>query len=196
MRKKTTLLAVLITLMSTSLFASNDRGEVKENAQPIVRPTSKKSVYQVVYQSAHKGAVTVNILDANGKVIMVDRIINDSEGFMRPYNFASLAEGNYQIEVKDHTGRVVLPLNHTVAVAPVKVKIQALDTKKFQLVMVGQSSGGLQVEIKDNNNRIVYSDYIQTSSSFSKVYNLSQLQADNFTFEVKNNNKVITSEQF
>lgn len=196
MRKKSTLLAVLITLMSTSLFASNDRGEVKENAQPIVRATAKKSVYQVVYQSSHKGAVTVNILDANGKVIMADRIINDSEGFMRPYNFSSLAEGEYQIEVKDHAGKVVLPLNHSVAAAPVKVKIEALDAKKFQLVMVGQSSGGLQVEIMDNNNRVVYSDYIQTSSSFSKVYNLSQLPAENFKFEVRNNNKVITSEKF
>jgi hypothetical protein len=195
MRKKTTLITVLVTLMSTSLFASNDRGGVKENAQPIVRPTGKKSVYQVVYQSSHKGAVTVNILDANGKVIMVDRI-NNTEGFMRPYNFSSLAEGDYQIEVKDHAGKVVLPLNHTVAVAPVRVKIEAMDAKKFQLVMVGQPSGGLQVDIMDNTNRVIYSDYIQAQSSFSKVYNLSQLQSENFKFEVRNNNKVISSEKF
>jgi hypothetical protein len=42
---------------------------------------------------------------------MVDRIKNERDGFMRPYNFASLEEGNYQIEINDHNGKVVLPLS-------------------------------------------------------------------------------------
>lgn len=196
MRKKITFIAGLIALMSTSLFASNDRGGITENTQPIVRATGKKAVYQVVYQSSQKGIVTVNILDANGRVVMVDRLKNDEHGFMRPYNFSSLAEGNYQIEITDHSGKVVLPLTHAVVTAPVKVKIEALDTKKFQLVMVGQALNGLHVDILDNNNKVVYSDYIQSQSSFSKVYNLSQLQSENFKFEVRNQNKVITTEKF
>jgi flagellar hook assembly protein FlgD len=196
MRKKATLLAVLITVMSTSLFASNDRGDIKENTNAIVRATGKKAVYQVVYQSAQRGSVTVNILDAKGNVIMVDRIKNEKDGFMRPYNFTSLAEGNYQIEINDHNGKVVLPLSHTAVVAPVKVRIEALDAKKFQLVMVGQPVGGLQVDILDNSNKVVYSDFIQAQSSFSKIYNLSQIPAENIRFEVRNQNKVITTEKF
>jgi hypothetical protein len=196
MRKKATLLAVLIAVMSTSLFASNDRGDVKENTNALVRVTGKKAVYQVVYQSTHKGTVTVNIVDAKGNVIMVDRISNAEDGFMRPYNFSSLAEGNYQIEINDHNGKVVLPLAHTVASAPVRVKIEAIDAKKFQLVMVGQPANGLQVDILDNNNRVVYSDFISAQSSFSKVYNLSQVQSENFRFEVRSEQKVITTEKF
>jgi flagellar hook assembly protein FlgD len=196
MRKKATLLAVLITVMSTSLFASNDRGDAKENTQALVRNTGRKAVYQVVYQSAHRGSVTVNILDGKGNVIMVDRIKNTNEGFMRPYNFSSLAEGDYQIEINDHNGKVVLPLNHAVAVAPVKVKIEALEAKKFQLVMVGQPAEGLQVDILDNNNKVVFSDFITAQSSFRKVYNLNQVQAENFKFEVRSQNRIITTEKF
>jgi hypothetical protein len=127
---------------------------------------------------------------------MVDRIKNDKDGFMRPYNFSSLAEGSYQIEINDHNGRVVLPLTHNMVAAPVKVKIEALEAKKFQLVMVGQPTEGIQVDILDNSNRVVYSDYIQAQSSFRKVYNLSQLQSENFKFEVKSQNKIITTEKF
>jgi hypothetical protein len=115
---------------------------------------------------------------------------------MRPYNFSSLAEGDYQIEINDHNGKVVLPLNHAVSVAPVKVKIEALEAKKFQLVMVGQPAEGLQVDILDNNNKVVFSDFITAQSSFRKVYNLNQVQAENFKFEVRSQNRIITTEKF
>jgi hypothetical protein len=41
MRKKATLVAVLMAIMSTSLFALNDRGDVKENTNAIVRLPAK-----------------------------------------------------------------------------------------------------------------------------------------------------------
>jgi hypothetical protein len=198
MKLRTTLTAALLAIVSTGLFAGNDTDNTKDS-QAIVRNSSKNSVYQLVYTSASTGTVKVSILDANGNLIMTDRILNSQDGFMRPYNFSGLAEGNYLIEVQDGKNTVKLPVTHKITSIEeaINVKIKALAVeKKFQLTMLGSSENGLQVDILDGANKLVYTDYIDAHNSFSKVYDLTKVKAENFTFEVKSSNKLISKEQF
>jgi hypothetical protein len=130
---------------------------------------------------------------------MTDRVKNEEDGFMRPYNFAALAEGNYLIEVQDSKGKVKVPFTHKVnkAAQPLQVKVKALTTdKKYQLIMVGSQAEVLQVNILDEANTLVYTDYIDAKNSFSKVYDLTKVKASNFTFEIRNSNEIISSQQF
>jgi hypothetical protein len=197
MKTKSILTALLITVMSTMLLA-NDR-EKASDAKAIIRNSGKNAVYQLVYLSEVPGTVSVSILDAKGNTIMTDRVKNVEEGFMRPYNFSALAEGNYVIEVHDSKGIVKVPFIHKVtkAVQPLQVKVKALPTdKKYQLIMVGSQEDVLQVNILDGTNTLVYTDYIDANNSFSKVYDLTKVKANNFTFEIRNSNEVISTQQF
>ena len=196
MKLRATLTAALLAVVSTGLFAGNDRDNTNDT-QAIVRNSSKNAVYQLVYTSASENSVKVSIMDANGNLIMTDKIQNATEGFMRPYNFSGLAEGNYLIEVQDGKNTVKLPVTHKRNVEEINVKIKALAIeKKYQLTMLGSSEYGLQVDILDQTNKLVYTEYIDAHSSFSKVYDLSKVRANNFTFEVKSSNKLISKEQF
>ena len=197
MKTKSILIALLVTVMSSALFA-NDREKLSD-AKAIIRSSGKSSVYQLVYLSEVPGTVSVSILDAKGKTIMTDRVKNVEEGFMRPYNFSALAEGNYVIEVQDSKGKVKVPFIHKVnkAVQPMQLKVKALPTdKKYQLIMVGSQADVLQVNILDGDRTLVYTDYIDANNSFSKVYDLTKVKASNFTFEIRNSNEIITTQQF
>jgi hypothetical protein len=197
MKTKSILIALLVTVMSTMLFA-NDR-EKSSDAKAIIRNSGKSSVYQLVYLSEAPGTVNVSILDSKGNTIMTDRVKNVEDGFMRPYNFSALAEGNYLIEIQDSQGKVKVPFIHKVsrAVQPMQVKVKALPTdKKYQVIMVGSQADVLQVNILDEANTLVYTDYIDATGSFSKVYDLTKVKASNFTFEIRNSNEVISTQQF
>lgn len=198
MKTTATLIALLMTVMSSVLYAANDR-ENTSDAQAIVRTSSKNSVYQLVYLSQIHGTVTVSITDASGNIIMTDRVKNIEDGFMRPYNFSAIAEGNYLIEIQDSKGKVKVPFIHKVNkdMQPLKVNVRALPAeKKFKLVMVGNNENLLQVNILDQANTLVYTDYINASSNFSKVYDLTKVRASNFTFEIRNADKLISTQQF
>ncbi|QHT69193.1 hypothetical protein GXP67_22385 [Rhodocytophaga rosea] len=183
--------------MSTMLLA-NDR-EKSSDAKAIIRNSGKSAVYQLVYLSEVPGTVNVSIVDAKGNTIMTDRVKNVEEGFMRPYNFSALAEGNYLIEIQDAKGKVMVPFIHKVSktVQPLNVKVKALPTdKKFQVIMIGNQSDVLQVNILDEAKALVYTDYIDATNSFSKVYDLTKVKANNFTFEIRNSNEIISTQQF
>lgn len=192
--KKSILVAALVTVMSTSIFAGNEKGEI--NA--VVKSSTKNGVYELLYRSTTPGTVTVQIFDAKGNLVLTDRVQNQN-GFKRPYNFAFQTEGNYTIEVTDNSGKLRLPLMHQAIIAaqPAKVTVSALpDSKKYQVVMVGQIANDVRVDILDADSRVIFSDNISARNSFSKVYDLSQLKVANFTFEVKSQNQVVNTTQF
>lgn len=198
MKTKSTLIALLLTVMSGVLLAGNDR-EKASDSQAIVRNSGKSAVYQLVYISQIPGTVHVSIFDTKGNIILAERVKNTEDGFMRPYNFSAIEEGNYMIEVQDGKSKVKVPFTHKVtkAIQPLKVNIKALPAeKKFQLVMLGNNDDLLQVNILDQTNKLVYTDYIDARTSFSKVYDLTKVKANNFTFEIKKSDEVISKQQF
>lgn len=196
--KKTTIAAAFLMAISTLTFAGNDKDKAKGESTATIINSTKENVYKLHYNSATPGTVAVNILDASGKVILIDYIKN-KEGFVRPYNFQGLSEGNYFIEVNDHAGKVKIPLTHKSEQISnfIKADVKALSSdRKFELLMLGNLSKGVVVTIYNKFDKIIYSESITETSGIRKVYNLSKVGDREITFEVKAQNKVIHTERF
>src|SRR5262245_60322404 len=68
-----------------------------------VKEAGKANVYNIEYASTQKGKVEVSILNSKNETIYSE-VISNLSSFVRPYNFSSLAEGEYTIAIKDENG--------------------------------------------------------------------------------------------
>lgn len=75
------------------------------------------------------------------------------------------------------------------ATAPVEnpiVTLEKIGEKRFQLKYNGIPDGKVTVSIKDETNRIIYRDVIDSEKVFFKNYDLKKLDLGNYQIEVSN----------
>src|SRR5436190_16928107 len=99
MKKLFPLLALLIMIGSVAMAAKSD------NPKPTASVAVMKSgsTFKLFYKGVRTGNVKVTIYDSKNQAVFSETIKN-LESFMRPYNFSSLDEGEYLIELKDQDG--------------------------------------------------------------------------------------------
>ncbi len=143
------------------------------------------------------GIVKVIITNAAGETVLTD-YINAEGGFLRPYNFTAQPAGTYTVSVLDRNGKASLPVVHSGAAGQIrpKVQIKPVQDKKFELTLIGGNAEQVSVKIYDDALNLVYTDQIEKQGSFSRVYDLTKIQANNVTFEVVNQGDIITTKQF
>lgn len=93
-------LAVIITVMGTAF--ANGNGAKKDRAAII---PGNDITFKVLYDIDEPTVVRIKIKDENGALVRTDKIKN-TEGFMQRYNFSSLKEGKYVVELSDKYGVV------------------------------------------------------------------------------------------
>jgi hypothetical protein len=186
--------AALLTVLGANVWA-NPADEVKGVVKATVTTATKNGVYNLVYKGI--GAVKVTITNAAGEVVLTDQI-NTEGGFLRPYNFTFQPAGTYTVTVLDRNGKASLPLVHGGAAGQFRpnVQIKPVQDRKFELTMVGSNAQAVSVNIYDATLNLVYTDQIEKQGSFSRVYDLTKIQAGIFTFEVVSQGSVITKKQF
>lgn len=195
MKKTTTLLFALVLGISAVFADGADEKDANELRVKIL-PGASKQVYKLMYLSEEKGMVKVNFYDSKGKKIFTDKVYN-KYGFLRPYSFESLPEGNYTIELIDPKGTVSREITYiSSATASMDVDLEPAADKAYQLKVVGNSIEPVLVKIYDQRYELVTEDYIDNEKSFTKVYNLSKLPKGHYTFEVYSKGDVIAKTVF
>jgi hypothetical protein len=202
--KKTTIAAALLMIISTCSFAGvtkdgeKDKDKTKGESKASISGSTKDEVYNLLYRSNTPGKVLVSIRDAKGKLILVDYIRN-KDGFMRPYNFSTLTEGNYLVEVTDHNGKMSMPVEHKSHEVKnsIKADVKALSNdRKYELLMLGNLSKGVKVTIYNKYDKVIFTEVITMPGGFSKVYDLTKVEDREVTFEVRSEKKIILTERF
>ncbi|MGK7394109.1 MAG: hypothetical protein ACNS62_06035 [Candidatus Cyclobacteriaceae bacterium M3_2C_046] len=193
MKKATTILVGLIIVISSAVFASGKETIAEAKSSARIVPINAESVYKLVYDSQEAGIVKVNFYDQKGFKFFTD-VVKNEKGFIRPYSFKNLPQGDYVIEIVDKFGSVQREIAFEVVKekADFQVALNAETDKRFKLTVLGETLAPVFVKIYDANQRLVTEDYVDNSKSFSKVYNLSQVPASDFTFEVISKNKIVT----
>ncbi len=190
--KKVLISAALLTVLGANVWA-NPGDEVKGAVKASVSTATKNGVYNLEYRGT--GTVKVTITNAAGEVVFTDQI-NTEGGFLRPYNFTSQPAGTYTLTVLDRNGKATLPLVHgTTQTRPVAA-IKSVQEKKFELTMVGSNADVVSVNIYDAALNLVFTDQINKQGSFSRVYDLTKVHTNNFTFEVLGQGGLLTRKQF
>ena len=158
-----------------------------------------QSVIKLFYQSEKQGKVIVRIFDVNNALVHVDRIHNKN-GFVRPYNFKELSEGEYRFEITDFDGKVEKVVEHSIKKAErnamIRARLSSVDENenKMKLDVLGVTDEVVFVKILDNNREEIYSETIDIQNSFSRIYNLKKLRDREVSFEVLTENKLLLSQ--
>ena len=145
----------------------------------------KGETVKLLYKGERQNDVKIYILNQDNEIVFSEKI-KATEGFIRPYNFSMLPEGNYSFELVDNIGRHQAQqidyrlerrkrLMHVVRVAGT--------TDKFVLSVPNEGESKLSVTIYDDSNRVMYTENESINGDFAKVYNIRE-HVGEVTFEI------------
>lgn len=186
--KKSLLMAVLLTVISTVSFAIPGTTELSNTSKfQVVENTDSR--YDLYYVSENVDNVIVRILDKNGKLINTDKLA-EVRAFKRTYNLKGLPAGNYKIEVKNGEGKASQAIFHnpTINKSLHSIVGQLPNANKFK-VFVGPNDQNKKVQVKifDENKQLLIEESMKNvEEGFAKVYDLSKVESNYVTFQLTN----------
>jgi len=179
--KKTFSVLVVLMVVSSVVFARRlDNPGDSPNASIV----KIGSTFKLYYKGSQEADVKVSIRDAGDRILFTETI-KKSEGFVRPYNFSKLPEGEYTIQITDSNGRQIEKISYKHEKSETfahLLKVAGSDTK-YLLTVSNRSKGDVTVRIYDGSNNMIYNKREDTSKDFAKIYNLAGIPGQ-FTFEV------------
>jgi hypothetical protein len=183
--KKTLSVLVVLMVVSSVVFA---RRSNNPDASPNAAVVKIGTTFKLYYKGSQSEDVKVAILDESRRIVFSE-IIRNVDGFVRPYNFSSLPEGDYTIQITDKEGRQVEKISNR------QVKGEALahllkvsgSEAKYLLTVSNKNSNEVIVKIYDSADNIIYNKREAASRDFARIYNLEGIGGE-FTFEVTDGN--------
>ncbi len=169
-------------LMCTLVFARGIDGPIKGSSSMAVTNAAGSTLYKVYYKSDRPGKVKVSIIDESGNTVF-DETMRKIDGFLRPYNFKGLPEGQYTIKVEDENGKSVEKVNYKSGRVEKLIQVRKLaDENKYVLSIISPKPEDVFIYIFDDNNNLIYNEIQSINGEFAQVYNLKDTKS--FTIEV------------
>ena len=179
--KKTFSVLVGLMVISSVVFA---RRLDNPGDSPSASVIKIGSTFKVYYKGSQQADVKVAIRDA-GDHLLFSETIKKSDGFVRPYNFSNLPEGEYTIQITDNNGRQIEKISYAREKSETYahlLKVAGSDAK-YLLTVSNKANGNVTVRIYDDSNKVIYDKKEDASRDFAKIYNLEGIPGK-FTFEV------------
>jgi hypothetical protein len=176
-------------LLSLTLVVGVVRANDADPKSPVgIAVIKSGSIFKLFYKGEQTGDVKVKITDSRGSAVFSETIKN-VESFVRPYNFSSLSEGEYTIQLDGHGGKQT---QHVTYVSENKIMAPKLanilhvtgSAQRYMLTVSNKAGADvLKIKIYDDSNSLVYSETQEITGDFAKIYNLNNV-GKNFTVEV------------
>lgn len=180
--KKTFAFLTVVMIISSVVFARPNDDPGSASGVAVIK---NGKTFKLYYKNAELSNVKISIRDASDKVVFTETLRNTT-GFVRPYNFSTLEQGNYTMEISDksgiHTESITIEREPRTNKTARLFKVPGEDGK-FMLTVANRSSNDITVRIFDSSNAMIYSGAESIEENFAKVYNLQQYSGK-FTFEI------------
>lgn len=177
--KKINLLLVGV-LVSSLTFAGRPDNPKGNSGMAIIKRNATS--YKLIYKGDQVSDVKVQIFDERNQLVFAETI-KKSDGFVRPYNFESLAEGEYTIKIDNGSNWMTETVDYRTDKAGSLAHLVQLRDGRFLLTVAGKGQDRLTVRIFDVEGKRVYGDVNIVNGNFAQVYNLNKLQGP-FSFEI------------
>lgn len=181
MNKSLSSLALLLILISATFANASD------NPSSSMAVLKRGSTIKLLYKGIEQNDVKVLIVNDENQVVFSEKI-KSTTGFVRPYNFSKLPEGNYSIELIDNKGHQSELVSHKTESTRKLMHVIRVGgtTDKFVLSVPSPGQQKISIAIYDENGRTLYSGKENIAGDFARVYNL-QKYVGRITFEVVDN---------
>lgn len=148
---------------------------------------------KVYYKAPQSGNVRITIRDSQKKMVFSE-MVKATSGFMRPYNFDSLPEGEYTIQVDDAFGKQIENLSYHMGKSTKLVHLAKVAGQETKYVLTGRAlkPENIVVRIYDGSNQVVFEESREVNGEFGEIYNLKKLSGS-FTIEVTDSFGELTS---
>lgn len=188
--KKTLSILAALTIFSTALFANNID---KPNAATGMAIMKNGTTVKLFYKGTKQADVKISIYNAANTLVYSETIKN-VDGFVRPYNFTNLEEGEYSIELHGENGRqverVIYKLGKVEKLA--NVMLVTGESNKYILSVANKGQDVLTIKIFGDKGTLLYSKTENVDGDFAQVYNLDKYKGS-VTFEVSDSKGVTKS---
>jgi hypothetical protein len=178
MKKTLSFLAALM-MMSSLILAADSPGE-----KPGTAVIKNGTTYKLYYNGLQQSDVLISIRNASDQLVFKE-VLKQVDGFMRPYNFSHLSEGDYTIEIRDNNGLKVEKIKYEKDADSKFARILKLsgDERKYLLMISNKTADAVKVRILDESDNVIYSQYENIEGDFAKIYNLEKYSG-NGRFEI------------
>ena len=180
---KNVLLALALVANLAAFASSHSKVKVSKDSS---------SVFKVYYSGSDSKKVRVNIYNENNEEVFSE-IINNKNGFVRPYNLSDMPAGNYKFEIVDNEdarsyeftyGNMPTSNNELYAF------VNQFSENRFFLGLADKNEGEYTIKIYDANNNEVYNSTELVKKQFSQLFSLETASSE-ITFKIFKNEKVV-----
>lgn len=181
--KKFTLLLACVLVSAFAWAGRRDENPKSTSGMAVVK--SNAMSYKLIYKSELASDVKVQIFD-QGNALVFSETIRKSSGFMRPYNFESLSEGEYTIRIDNGSNWLAETVNYRTGRIEKLAHLVPLSDGRYLLTVAGKGQDQLNIRIFDKEGEAIYSALNKVDGDFGQIYNLGQMSGP-FSFEVTGN---------
>lgn len=194
MKILTTMAALLIAGASVYANVNGNTNVDPKKSVAIIQNVQAK--YKLVYLKESKGIVRIDILNEAGKQVHSQSVSNES-GFAQQFDFTSLPYGKYTFVVTHPDGtKISEEVNHSkperTATGLRADVLDINDNNKFRLAVLKSNDDPINVKIYDGEDRLLHQEVITGDEGFRKTYDLKNVKASSFRFEISDNNSTVT----
>ncbi len=177
--KKTFSILMMLMIVSSVVFARR-----LDNPGSSMAVLKSGSTFKLLYKGASNTDVKILILNDDNEIVFSEKIKNEG-GFLRPYNFTELPEGDYHFQLTDINGRQTEKVNYRKGSNSKVAHLLRVggNNEKFILSVPNKGTDILTVTIYDAENTVLYTEREKVTGDFGKVYTFKGLQG-NVTFNV------------
>lgn len=189
MRKYLTILVVL-----TAVCSSVSANEIDKPKTPVGMAVVKTgAIFKLYYKGLKPADVRVTIFNDKG-IPVYKETLRHIESFMRPYNFSTLGEGDYTIELDGEEGKQIQKISyHKFSSKKLMNIIRVAGSEdKYMLRVSNKGSEKLQIRIFDRSNALIYVGNENIEGDFAKIYDLGKT-GSGFVFEITDKNGLTQS---
>ncbi len=180
MKKTLSIFIVLIVISSAVSARRLDKPE-ETSAMAVMK---SGSLIKLFYKGVKDCNVKVSIINSENQIVFKEEI-KHIDAFMRPYNFSKLPEGDYTIELVDHTGKKIEKVSYRDGKVERLVNLIKVtdEDNKYLLTISNRGKDKFDVSIYDSVGTLLYSHSEEANGDFAQVYNLSKVSGE-FSFVI------------
>ncbi|MDH3712015.1 MAG: hypothetical protein OER04_19165 [Cyclobacteriaceae bacterium] len=193
--KQLKIVAVAVLVLATFGLKAADPGSKELRVQVIAKADQ---TFKVIYEAEEKSKVKVNIYDWKNHKIFTD-VIDQTDGFSKPYNFKNLPEGNYTFEIISNGVKSREVVSNSIQAPEHTMKaliIPTANSGKFQLMVMSNDMGPVRISVLDHKGKLLLEEDVNSPETFGKVYDLNQLRNSQARFVVTAASGVLKDQSF